>query len=313
MKRQKKKESVKKGTGKKQTGNRQDAIVPGQTGENYPMEDRALKEAARFMGEELLPLLGVEGTVRRASPTEAVFLEVGDFLADFNYEMTDGTWKHLEFESDSLSVEDLRRFRAYEAVVSYKYGVDVCTYVVCTAKTKVIKSCLVQGKNTYRVEVLRMKDYNADEIIRKVEEKQKAGERPGREELLKVLLTSLMDGEMSQELRVKRSLGILQREQEHVEKGQMVPMQSVLYALAMKVLTKDEIKKVKEMMTMTLLGQMLMEDGIEKGIAKGIEKGEFKAIQELIRDGLLSMETAAARKHMTVEEFKEKLKELNLS
>ena len=57
------------------------------------MEDRALKEAARFMGE------------------------------------------------------DLRRFRAYEAVVSYKYGVDVCTYVVCTAITKVIKSCLVQGKS----------------------------------------------------------------------------------------------------------------------------------------------------------------------
>ncbi len=54
------------------------------------------------------------------------------------------------------------------------------------------------------------------------------------------------------------------------------------------------------MMTMTLLGQMLM------------EHGEFKNMQELIRDGLLSMETAAARKHMTVEEFKEKLKELNL-
>ena len=84
---------MKKGTGKKQTGKRQDAIVPAQAGENYPMEDRALKEAARFMGE------------------------------------------------------DLRRFRAYEAVVSYKYGVDVCTYVVCTAITKVIKSCLVQGKS----------------------------------------------------------------------------------------------------------------------------------------------------------------------
>ena len=32
--------------------------------EGYPVEDRALKEAARFMGEELLPLLGVEGTVK---------------------------------------------------------------------------------------------------------------------------------------------------------------------------------------------------------------------------------------------------------
>ena len=34
-------------------------------GEDYPVEDRALKEAARFMGRELLPLLGVLGSVRR--------------------------------------------------------------------------------------------------------------------------------------------------------------------------------------------------------------------------------------------------------
>ena len=128
------------------------------------------------------------------------------------------------------------------------------------------------------------------------------------EELLKVLLTSLMDGELSQEARVRRSLEILKNEQEHVEQGQMVPMQSVLYALAMKVLNADELKKIKEMMTMTLLGQMLMEDGIEKGIMKG----EFKNMQDLIRDGLLSVETAASRKHMTVEEFQQKLRELEL-
>ena len=85
-------------------------------------------------------------------------------------------------------------------------------------------------------------------------------------------------------------------------------MQSVLYALAMKVLTTEEIKQIKEMMTMTLLGQMLMEDGIEKGL----EKGEFKAIQDMINDGLLSLETAAARKQMTVEAFQEKLKALDL-
>lgn len=281
---------------------------PVQPGNDYPVEDRALKEAARFMGEELLPLLGVEGSVKRVSPTEAVFLEVGDYLADFNYEMEDGTWKHLEFESDSLSAEDLRRFRAYEAVISYKYNVEVTTYVLCTSKVRVLKSSLTQGVNTYHVKVLRMKDYNADDIIPDLEKKQSAGERLKREELLNVLLTSLMDGEMSQSVRITRSLGILKREQEYVEKGRMVPMQSVLYALAMKVLTTEEIKQIKEMMTMTLLGQMLMEDGIEKGL----EKGEFKAIQDMINDGLLSLETAAARKQMTVEAFQEKLKALDL-
>ena len=78
----------------------------------------------------------------------------------------------------------------------------------------------------------------------------------GTGEELIALLTSLMDGEMSQELRGKRSLGILQSEQEQVDKGQMVPMQSVLYALAMKVLTKDEIKKVKERLSYSMLRAM---------------------------------------------------------
>jgi len=279
-------------------------IVPVQAGEGYPMEDRALKEAARFMGEELLPLLGVEGTVRRTGPTEAVFLEVGDFLADFNYEMTDGTWKHLEFESDSLSVEDLRRFRAYEAVVSYKYKAAVSTYVLCTSRVKALQDSLTEGLNTYRVKVLRMKDYNADQVIQDLEGRQEAGEKLGREELLKVLLTSLMDGRMDQAARIRRSLRILQREQGNVKKEELVPMQSVLYALAMKVLTTEEIRQIKEMMKMTLLGRMLMEDGIEKG--------EFKTMHELICDGVLTIESAAARKQMTVEEFQKKLKELKL-
>lgn len=276
--------------------------------EGYPVEDRALKDAARFMGKELLPLLGVEGTVRRIAPTEAVFLEVKDYLADFNYEMADGTWTHLEFESDSLSVEDLQRFRAVEAVISYQYRVEVSTYVLCTSKVKALKSSLTQGMNTYKVRILRMKDHNADQTICALEEKQRAGEELGREELLKVLLTSLMDGEMSQAARMKKSLGILKREQDKLKARELLSMQSVLYALAMKVLNEEEIREVKEMMTMTLLGQMLMEDGIKQGR----EEGEFKTMLELVRDGILTMEEAAARKQMSVEEFQRRLQELRL-
>lgn len=40
-------------------------------------------------------------------------------------EMEDRTWQHLEFESDQITDEDLRRFRAYEAVCSFYYGVEV--------------------------------------------------------------------------------------------------------------------------------------------------------------------------------------------
>lgn len=273
----------------------------------YPVEDRVLKDAAWFFGKELLPLLGVEGTIKRAAPTEAVFLEVSDFLADFNYEMEDGTWKHLEFESDRITTADLRRFRACEAVISYRYGVEVSTYVLCTSKTKVLKIQITQGSSVYRVETIRMKDYNADKMIRSLEEKQKR-EELDREELLRILLTPLMAGEMSQAVRVKKSFEILQREQGRLEDRELIHMQSALYALAMKFLTVDEIKEIKEMMSMTLLGQMLMEDGM----AKGIEQGEFKTLYELVEDGMLTVKEAAVRKEMTEEEFRNKIKELHL-
>lgn len=61
-------------------------------------------------------------------------------------------------------------------------------------------------------------------------------------------------------------------------------MKAVLYALAIKLLNQDELRKVKEMMRMTLLGQMLREDGIEEGLEKGLEKGEFlKLIKQVMK------------------------------
>ena len=51
-------------------------------------------------------------------------------------------------------------------------------------------------------------------------------------------------------------------------------MQAVLYALANKLLDDMDLQEIKEVMAMTRLGQMLMEDGIEKGIEKGVEQGQ---------------------------------------
>ena len=42
-------------------------------------------------------------------------------------------------------------------------------------------------------------------------------------------------------------------------------MQAVLYALAVKFLDSKDLEEVKEEFSMTLLGQMLVNDGIEKG------------------------------------------------
>jgi len=245
-----------------------------------PLEDRALKTAAQFMGREFLPLMGIEGTMKRSAPTEQIYLNLKEFLEDFNYEMEDGSWKHLEFESDRVTKEDLRRFRAYEAVISYQYKVEVTTYVVCSAKMENPLDSLTEGINTYRVRVVQMKNHNADTTIRQLEEKQKT-EHLDRKELLMLLLTPLMRGRMKQPERIKKSLEILRHEQERMEKPELMQMQAVLYTLTMKFLTSEELIEVKEVMSMTILGEMLRQDGIEIGTEIGKELGIQAMVESL--------------------------------
>ncbi len=289
---------------------------------NQPLEDRVMKSAAMFMGEELLSLLGVEGKVKRAAPTEQVYLEVKDFLEDFNYEMEDGTWKHLEFESDSISEDDLRRFRAYEAVVGYHYKTAVSTYVLCSAQVSNLKSELAEGLNTYHVQVIRMKDRDGGQVIEALEQKLEAIEDTEgsegcmcckREELLEVLLTPLMGGNMPQLERIERSMKIIKRADGVLGREERSRMQSVLYALAIKFLREEELMKVKEVFSMTLLGQMLVNDGIEqgieKGIKKGIEKGIKKGIEKGIEKGLVQLVCKKMRKGRALEVIAEELEE----
>lgn len=121
-----------------------------------------------------------------------------------------------------------------------------------------------------------------------------------------------MEGETPQAERIRKGFEILQRERGNLDNGELIHMQSVLYALMTKFLTPEEIKEIKEMMFMTLMGQLLMEDGIEKGMEKGLERGEFKTLRELVADGVLTAAEAAARKKMTEAEFQKKLGELQL-
>ena len=124
----------------------------------YPWEDRAMKAAAQFMGQELLPLLGVNTPIKRVAPTEQVYLKTEMFSEDFNYELVNGGLLHLEFESDSITKEDLRRFRVYESLLSYQYGTEVTTCVICTSQAKFLRSELKDGINLYRVQTVRLKN-----------------------------------------------------------------------------------------------------------------------------------------------------------
>lgn len=81
-----------------------------------------------------------------------------------------------------------------------------------------------------------------------------------------------MSGQMSQQERIARSVRLLKNEHKHVEREELARMEAVLYTFAMKFLDDQQLKEIKEEMDMTILGEMILKDGIEKGIEKGEER-----------------------------------------
>ncbi len=133
-----------------------------------------------------------------------------------------------------------------------------------------------------------MKDRDAGHVLRVLEERQKSGSL-SRQDLLLLLLTLLMDGELSQQDRITKSFLLLRGERGHVDREELARMEAVLYTLAMKFLKRAELEQLKERMNMTILGEMIMQDGIKKGREEGKregrEEGEREGREEGKREG----------------------------
>lgn len=142
---------------------RKKASVPGPvTTKTAPdrvqqAEDLALKNAAAFFGSAFLKYLGISQSVSAVMPTEMIRLEVRHMYEDFNFQTSDGAWLHFEFESDTLSLADLKRFQEYEATTSRTHEVAVTTCVLCSAGQNSVKNSFHEGINTYRVKLIRLK------------------------------------------------------------------------------------------------------------------------------------------------------------
>lgn len=92
---------------------------------NY--EDMIMKKAMNVFANEGLKFFGIQGKVKEIAPTEIVVLETKNMFMDYTFLMEDDTYIHIEFQTTNKGKEDLRRFRAYESLLSFQTGKDVVT------------------------------------------------------------------------------------------------------------------------------------------------------------------------------------------
>ena len=235
-------------------------------------EDLALKSAAAYFGDELIQWLGIRERALRAVPTEMVKLETRHMYKDFLYEMENGMYYHFEFESDSISKEDLKRFREYEASTARIYNSPVVTYVICSSGVKRLRDSITEGINTYRVRLIRLKDVNADLLLKRLDEK--SASTLTREDIIPLLFSPLMGGHSSQKERILQCIAVLRNAETTFPQKEIRKMEAILYIFAVKFLDDTELESIKEAVAMTKLGQMIWDDAIEKGREEGEKIGQ---------------------------------------
>ena len=129
----------------------------------------------------------------------------------------------------------------------------------------------------FGVKIHRHKKRSADRLFSLMKRKRK--EDVTREDLVAVVFSPLMSGKMTRKERVIQGLRILNEEYEQISREDLKKMQSVLYVLASKFLTKGEMKEVKEGFFMNPLGQMIFDDGVVYGRSEGRARSVLDILQ----------------------------------
>ena len=260
-------------------------LVPGADENHLPelwqQEDAALKASMQFFAEELLPLLGIQKKAIAIAPTELVHLDLKKLYQDFNMVMEDWSWSHFEFQSKDGGIEDLKRFRVYESITSYQYHVPVTTYVLYSGQVKNPVTEFSEGCNTYRVIPIILQDYDADKIIEELQQKAENGETVTKKDLTPLTLCLLMGGKMPQKERVMRAFSITQNVKIEDEKI-IQKIEAVIYAMADKFLEPADLQEIVEAISMTRLGQMLVDKGMQEGREEGREENKLANARNLI-------------------------------
>ena len=255
---------------------------------NY--EDMIMKKAMNVFADEGLKFFGIQGKVKEIAPTEIVVLETKNMFMDYTFLMEDDTYIHIEFQTTNKGKNDLRRFKTYESLLELQTNKDVVTYVVYSGNIKNPISEYDCGINTYKVKNISMANINGDEVFGRLKQKINDNEEITKHDLIELTFTPIMGGTLRNDEKIVDAIKILKK----VDNEYSNDIKSMLYAFANKFLKGKDLEKVKEELKMTELGEMLINEGIEKGlekgrkegIEKGIEKGKIEVVKKSIQKGL---------------------------
>ncbi|OAA83837.1 DUF4351 domain-containing protein [Clostridium ljungdahlii] len=242
------------------------------------VEDAVLKKALGIFGQSAVNFFNIDTKIIAPAETEIKNIEIKTGYTDYLFYTDDGNYLHFEFQTTDKR-DDIKRFLYYDASLFYRDKKKVRTVVIYSADIGKADEYIDAVTIKYGVEAIYMKQFDGDEKLEYLKKKIERREKLSNEDILTLTMLPLMSGKGSRSERAIESIELTDNLEDSENKLRCL---SLLYALLDKFGDKISRKKLKEMITMTEIGKMIRDEGIEEGIEKGKTKGKSEIIIRLL-------------------------------
>ena len=220
-------------------------------------------------------------------PTNLPVIESNELRLDNLFLLSDCSLAIIDYES-SFSRENFVKYLNYIARVIRRFAVrrelkdlkQLKMVVIYTADVERAEERYDLGGLILIVESAYLIHLDGSQIYDRLKHKIDAGEKLAEEELMELMILPLtVKGKKRKQETIEKAVTLGKRLPDR--EGQLKVIAGIL-TFTDKVIDRAYAKKLEEEMQMTLVGQMLMDEGYQRGMEKGMEKG----IQVFIQDNV---------------------------
>lgn len=107
---------------------------------------------------------------------------------------------------------------------------------------KELRDSITEGINTYRINLLRLKDEDADKILEQLA--ADPDRALTRDDIIPLLFSPLMGGDTGQKERILKCIQVLKNSETDFPKTDIQKMEAILYVFAVKFLDDNDLESI---------------------------------------------------------------------
>lgn len=243
------------------------------------VEDAIFKKAMEVFKDGAAEFFDLDVKIIAPAETEITNINIKTNAMDYLFYIENGEYLHFEFQTTKKN-DDLSRFLFYDASLYYKSKKRITTIVVYSSEIKDVITKLDCGTIKYDIKSFYMSSFDGDSKLKNIKDKVDNNIELTEQDIMTLSFIPLMSTEKSKSEITLESIEIAKNIHNNKEKNNCLML---LYALFDKFGDDSSKKRFKEVVSMTDVGRMIYEEGLEKGREEGLEKGKEMLIKQLIK------------------------------